>query len=423
MLAKHGTNTFLEIKIGNGRDVGKWIDIFKWSSFMNGGYAVYARFYDPDLKVFSEIANQKYYSDARKTPLAMEFKLGYGVGDLEVKETETRIAYVTKMTAKNNKSAGLSGYFEFIAIDPPSWWLNYGDSSGAAYTGSVSDVIRQVVSKYAPEIELDVSSTIDSGVNVWHQMRQPPKEFIMSLLDWSSSVTNNKTSWIISSVDKKLLIKEHSELKSEDFGEYTINANYPGSHNCLNWEMLSENYLTNLQTVLDSGGISSVSGLYLSKDDSNNFKDFVTVNDQNTSNKRNIDLTDLQSFTKPDDLNKGRTFIRSIPEDSAGSVGVSYQNYVDGRARGLFVNMLYNLFRMKISVHGNPAVSDSSKLGISKVSIRMNDAQDEPYIYDGAWMCYGFEHSLTKNVSWITNLYICRFDWNASSQKIPRSSI
>ena len=421
MTERYGSYPIATVRINGGKDVGQWVDLLKWSSFINGGYVVYARFYDPTLKVFSDIMDSKYLADARKEPLPISFSLRWGVeSSLDQAETDTRVAYITNVVSLNTDSAGSSGYFEFVAIDPPSWWLNYGDSDGAAYTGSVHQVITRIVNKYAPNIKLEISSTTDSSTNTWHQMRQVPKDFILSLLDWSSSVTNNRTSWVVASVDEKLIIKEQAELKSADFGEYSINTNYPGAHNCIRWEVLSDNYLTSLQTAMDSSGISAVSGLYVSKDDTNPVRDKAIVSDNNTQNKRNIQLTDEQSFAKPTNLERGWSSIRSIPEDSAGAVGVNYQDYIDGRARGIYINMLYGLFRMKIRVYGSPKVSDSSQLGVSKVTVRMHDAGGDPYIYDGSWMCYGFEHIYDRDNRWYTDLYISRFDHDAASQKISR---
>lgn len=416
---KTGSGARIIIQIGDGgKDIGPWCYTFKWKSMLNGGYVIYANFKDPHFAQFQATVDEKYMSEARKKPLKVKFQLKYGIADgVEPPETEERIAYMTDLRAKTTDGGQAEGYFEFIAIDPPSWYLNKGDGEGVIYKGKVSEVIKEVISKYAPGITPDISETTDNKENRHQQMRQDPKSFITSLLDFSSSLTNQKTNWVVASVDEKIVIKEQAELQSTDFGEYSINTDYPAGEDILNWEVLESNYLTNLQTQLVTAGISAVSGLYCDKKNQIT-KEKVLVNDEKTGNKKNVDIKSDQGFSKPTDKERGITFIRAVPESNSGDLGIKYQEYIDGRARGMFLNMLNILFRMRVQVYGVPKMSDSSQLGVSTIKLSWKDAQGQPFSFGGKWLVYGYEHIFTSQKEWFTNIFISRLDHDATAQKV-----
>lgn len=418
MVVQSGTDVEVIVRIQNGPDLSRSVDLFKWSSHINNGYSIHVRIFDPNLSRFQELTNIRYLKEARKKPLIVEYSIGYRVGDGESK-TESRIAYVTNLVAKAPPGGQTSGFFEFIAIDPPTWFLNRGDAAGSVYTGNVSSVVRQVINRFAPGIAVDISDTDDNKENKWWQLRQDPKTFISSLLDWSPSVTKNKTNWVVASVDEKIIIREQAELVSSDLGEYSVNVAYPGAENVQMWEREDNNYLTNIQTRLFTAGISAVSGLYC--DPTNSITENLTVvEDDNTSSKKNVNITEEQGFAKPDDKDIGITMIRSIPEHSAGDIGIQYQQYIDGRARGIFIGALDLLNRVKIRVHGSPKFSDSSQLGVSTVDLLWTDSEGQPWTGQGKHLVYGFEH-IYHNRRWHTDIYINRKDFNASSNKIDQS--
>lgn len=413
-----GINVECVLKIENGLDLSRGVAMFRWKSMINDGYSIYARIFDPNLSLFQQLTNEKYLRDARRKPLRVSFKLKHITGGDQGKlETVERIAFMTNLEAKVPDGGQTAGFFEFIAIDPPTWYLNRGDADGSVWKGSVSDVIKNVISQYAPGIQIEISDTIDSSTNIWHMMRQDPKTFIMTLLDWSASVTNNKTNWVVASVDEKIIIKEQAELVGQDLGEYAANVDYPSALNIISWERQDNNYLTNIQTKIMTAGISAVSGLYcdnicpVTADD-------VLVFDENTPNKKNVRLNNDQGFIKPKEVDIGWTMVRSIPEDSAGSVGIQYRKYIDGRARALYIGILDVLNRLKIKIHGSTKFDDSSLLGASTVYCTWTNSQYEPWTHNGNWMVYGFEHVFTPNKEWYTYLYINRKDVDASADII-----
>ncbi len=409
-----GADPVLTISIEDGDNLCAYLHKFQWRSLINGGYSIYASFIDPHLAKFQEIANEKYLKDARKKPTKVKWKIKWQVGSGD-QETEERIAYITDLDAITPEGGQTSGFFQFIAIDPPTWYLNWGNSEGKVFEGKVSDVIKKIVQEFAPGISIEVSETIDNQKNKWWMMRQDPKSLLMSILDWSSSVTNQKTQWIVASVDEKIIIKEQAELPSGTFGDYIVNSNSPGAQNIISWQMLENNYLSNLQTVLGTAGISAVSGLYCDKDNSIT-KEKVKINDKRTSNKLNTNLKQDQSFTKPTDEDRGWTQIMAVPELSAGEVGIKYQDYIDGRARAMFLNMLEGLNRIKLKVLGNHKVHDSSNLGGYTVNLTWIDVSGAPYAGNGKWICYGFEHTMMPGL-WVTDLYLNRLDWDSSAQR------
>jgi hypothetical protein len=245
-------------------------------------------------------------------------------------------------------------------------------------------------------------------------MRQDPKTFIRSLLDWSSSVTPKKTHWIVASVDEKIVIKEQAALTPNDLGVYHVNRNGTTGKDAIDYELLADNFISPLQTKLITSGISAISGEYLDKiSDADEQK--VFVKDETTPNKVNVDITPTQGFKKPD--KKWATSIISIPEHNAGDLGIPYSKYIDGRARGLYLNMLNLVMRMRIRVTGEYALDDSDKLGVSKCTLSWKDLEGEPYFLSGKWLIYGFHHIMTTSM-WTTDIYLARLDYDATAKKV-----
>lgn len=397
----------IELSIDGGADIGFNVQKFEWASFVNGGYIVRGKIHDPYFNILKNLATKGYLKDGREKETQVKFKLKWSAGD----ETTERIAFMTSLTADGKNE---SGTIEFIGIDPPSYYLNEGTADGKVYKGNVSSVIKQVVNEFAPNISIEVSETDDNKENLWYMMRQDPKTFIRSMLDWSAGVTSKKTHWVISSVDKKLIIKEEAELQSADFGVYHVNRNGNTGKDALYYEVLADNFISPLQTKLITSGISAISGEYLDKvSDSGEQK--VFVKDENTQNKVNVNITQNQGFKKPD--KKWATAIMAVPEHNAGEMGIQYSKYIDGRARGMFLNMLNLVMRMRLRVTGEHMLDDSSKLGVAKCTVSWKDIDGEPYFLAGKWLIYGFHHVMTVS-NWTTDIYMARLDFDASAKKV-----
>lgn len=395
------------IKIADGPDIGTKFTRLEWSSFINGGYIIHAQLSDPNFNLLKDLATKGYLKDGRKKPTDVNFQIQWAGGD----KTDLRLAYMTDMELLGiTQTAEL----DFIAMDPPSWLLNAGKADGKAYKGKVSDVIKKVVGEYAPGIDIKVTDTIDNDHNIWYMMRQDPQTFIKSLLDWSPGVTPQHTHWVVASVDTKLIIKEQADLTPHDFGVFYINRNGSSANDAIEVEMLTDNFVSPLQTKLITAGISAISGEYLDKV-SDMGENKVFVKDKTTPNKVNVNIGPTQGFKKPEQ--EWATSVMAIPEHSAGDVGVPYSKYIDGRARGLFLNMLNLVMRVRIRVTGDAAFHDSSQLGVSTATLSWTDLDGEPYFLSGRWLVYGFHHIVTQD-SWWTDVYLARLDYDATAKKV-----
>jgi len=133
-----------------------------------------------------------------------------------------------------------------------------------------------------------------------------------------------------------------------------------------------------------------------------------------------------------DDLNKGftkYTAVSGIPEIySAGDIGLRYDEYIDGRPRGMWLNMMNSLLRVKFKVVGHGEWSSCVGLGVDTIYVtwfgaaksKSDDASDvqqgQLWWMDGNWLVYGFHHIINRK-QWYTDLYCARFDYDSQAKK------
>lgn len=410
---------------------------FEFKGMVNGGYIVRGTIIDTHFNLLNKLIKSGYLQESRSSFLQMRFKIKSGSGT-SGPETETNFQVVNIISLKGKGSSPYEGYIEFIGIDPPSWHLNTGDGSGKVYKGNVSDVIKQVVTEYAPGVESDIGSTVDSIENRWAMMRQDPKTFISSLVDWSSSVTKNKTHWIVSMIgasdfreSSKIIIKEQADLPSNQRAFYRYWAD-EGHDTIKDWEFLSNNALSITETKIITQGLSAISGQFLDRI-TDEKEEHVFAKDSNTPSKK-IALTDKNKSTKrPDDSPDafppqiGWTSVGAIPEHNAGDLGIRYDEYIDGRARGLYLNMMNSLMRMRLTVLGHGEWSTIEGLGVDTVYLKWmgqpssEDDNKKIHFFTGNWLVYGFHHKVDRR-EWYTDLYLARFDYDAIAEKVGAPS-
>ena len=426
----------VSLKIAGGEDIGYMFIRFEWKSFVNGGYVIKASLEDPEYSQLGRIVKDYYLDKGRRSPTKVVFELKWPGAE----STLQHIAYITHLSSHGVHN---NGVLEFIAVDPPSYWLNAGDSAGKVYTGCVSDVIKKVVKEYyvdpdeaysGKKAKIEVTETSDSKSNQWWMMRQDPKTFINSLLDWSSSLTKKKTNWMVSTdgntkEEPSLWIKEQADRTSVNYGLYYHNTEAPSAEDTVGtFEFLGDNFMSVFNKSLITHGISATSGAYYDRKMDKNRK-IVHVYDENTSEKKNVKISDKQGFAKPKDNSsiekpfEWSTSIKSVPQFSAGDLGIKYRSYIDGRARQSFLNMLNLVMRIKLEVAGDPSpdLANSHNLGVSRLKIAWKDQlSGDSYFLDGDWMVYGFVHVVDRGVSvgWKTDLYCYRLDHDAESRKI-----
>lgn len=389
-------------------DVARTWERLEWKAMINNGYIIRARIHDPYFNLLKKVTDKIYLRKARKEPVKVTFHFEFKP-DGEPIKTEDRIAYMINLYSQGRQE---EGRLEFIAIDPPTWLLNRGKADGKYYKGSVSDVIKKVCQENGVS-DVDVSKTIDNKNGDWWMMRQDPKTFILSLLEWSPSVTANKTKWVTTSKDMKLSIKEEYDLKSEDLGLLTISAKKSGDHSDnKDFELLMDNFSHVMYSEEHTAGLSAVSGYFL---DQVTEKDKTRAYDKNTGAKSNTNFNDDRGFDVTD--KRFSTMVEAIPEESAGNVGLQYKDYIDGRARREFLNMVGYITRMRVRIRGDKVFDDPIKLGVSTVTLRWVGLDGEPYFLAGNWLVTGFYH-IAEHGFWYTDVYINRLDWDAAAKKV-----
>lgn len=392
---------------------------------VNGGYIIRANLFDPHSALLNRLIEDGYFEKSRVTPLEMEFQIKWDENG-KYPDSATRPhqkALVVSLEARGGSPD--VAHLEFVAIDPPSWYLNTGDASGRIYKGRVSDVISEVVNFYAPTINLDISKTTDSEENYWAMMRMDPKTFISSLLDWSSSITQQQTHWMVvpEGNGSFIAIKEQADFQSRQRAYYRYH--HDDTHDTVkDWDIIADNALSVSATKLVTAGLSAVSGQYLDQiTDSGEKK--VFAKDITTPGKSIARVDQRGSYEKVPDGRPGEsesvsgwTQVSAIPElYSAGDLGKRYDEYIDGRPRGLYLNLLNRLFRARFQVIGHGVWSDCRGLGIDTFFVKWDSADGSDYFLNGNWLVYGFHHVVTRK-SWVTNLYGARFDYDAVAYKV-----
>ncbi len=424
----------IDLLIGNNtRNWGDLIDAFEWKATVNGGFIVRAKVLDSGFDLLDTVFTQDYFRTARQVqqPTSIKFRLRWS--DQITLTTPWRTALVSDMDSRGN--SGYGGIFEFIALDPVSFHINNGDCSGRVYKGKVggsSGVIMQVLNDYLPKnigglkVVKKVSETTDVPSQYW-MMRQDPKTFITSLIDWSSSLTQSRTSWIVANgEDEKNVsinieesytpkLREPSAIEGSS-GPLVIR--FGGRQKSLTgdatkWEMLHNSFMVALNTKLLTSGISAVSGQYLDKKTDYDER-YVYVKDENTDKKVNPKFGSDRGYTKPGSEAKGWTHISSIPEFNAGEIGKKYSDYIDGRPRQIYMDMLNMVMRIKVTITGEPRFFDCTDLGRCYVTLKWLGVEDDQTKFmDGNWLLYGWHHRCTK--TWQTDVYLARLDYDASA--------
>jgi len=399
-------------------DRPNWSEVltgFEFKGMMNGGYTIRAEIADISFALTTKLL-KSYFKDSRSEPFKIRFRIFTGPGEAtSQRTTKEQVAYVVSMRDKSGPAD--VARLEFIAIDPPSWHLNRGKGGGEAYTGRISQVIQQVIDKYAADdIHLDIAKTNDSEHCKWYMMRQDPKTFIMSLLEWSSAVTASKTNLIIGVDGKNLSMIEQAKIKSKPRGYYKF-GDVSTIHKA---ESVFNNALSLVNNKLITQGISIVSGKYYDiKADEK--EDKIVIKDETTSKKQFAKTDERKSFNKPNKPLAGYTSIIATPEIySSGDIGLTYGEYIDGRARDHWLRLSNSLMRCKFTVVGHGEYSDTLGLGADTIFIKWlkEPTDDESSFYmSGYWILYGFHHKVV-GTNWWTDLYCARFDHNAAGEQV-----
>jgi hypothetical protein len=406
----------------DGRDWGHLYRKFEFRAMMNGGYIIRCTMQDAHYNLLNKLLEADYFKKSRNTPVPVRFQI---LASPEGKYPKTATRPQTAYLLSANIKAGPAdmGLIEFVAIDPPSWFLNKGDAAGGVYKGRVDQVMKKVIDKYAPDVNAVIGRTVDSEENKWWMLRQDPKTFIGSLLEWSASITQRRTNWLVEMDGNNMWVREQAVIPSRPRAFYRYYAS-KDIDTIQTMEVIADNALSVVEAKLLTAGASGLSGRYLDRiTDRNETK--VVVKDATTANKQIVRTNAKRSFTKPDDSSNrvGWSQIMAIPEiGSAGDLGVNYDDYVDGRARGLWLGMLNNLLRAKFTVLGHGEWSDSRGLGVDTMFIKWTSGKSSEqgntfWWPTGNWLVYGFHHVVSPK-SWTTDVYAARQDYNAMGKLV-----
>jgi len=404
----------------------------EFRAMLNGGELVKIVVVDPYFTKFDKIMGSDYFRysrDAQTGPLELSTEMGWrnedGGGKTLYLDEMKHV--VVSMTPHGDTNLA---YIELLAVDYPSYYLAGGDAGGGSYEGNVQSVIKEIVAKYSRrqlEVQFD-TKTKDSKYNRWWEYRQDPKSLILSLLEWSSSVTEHQTRWLLWPDGKRLIIKEQADDQSQERSVYEwrgYGGDIKGTGDIREWEVIGDNALQLSQTQLVTAGMSAVSGTYYDPKQFIKNMDKVFVGDPNTANKYKPSVPDDRGYTKPNpranplDNPLGWTMIPAIPEFSAGDMGMKYDQFVDGRARGMYLAMVNALERIRVRVTGHSIWNGSEGLGVDTIRITITASQDgaPPYFIAGNWLVYGFHHIATRGMWW-TDLYCSRLDYDSDAKAV-----
>ena len=415
----------------------------RWTSFINGGFVAWFKIESPGMDLFDTVMDGQYLYGARQLdkPTLIRFRVGHRDGDY----TPYRTAIISKINVDGRSAA--SGTMEFIALDPISWYLNRGDASGKYYRGRIGStiskdgvksrgVVEQVLDDYVPDYVDDIwGEQIQIARNVgatsefpstYYMMCQTPKSFISSLLEWSSPFTPHQTSWIIASGedDNGLYINVNESYTPESILNAKIDKfryyyNTGDRVDILNWYMLNDPMVTVMGTRLVTSGISAVSGAYI---DCNINRPSATIEDANTGFKVNPyirpEIGFKKAITDKSTQNLGRTYITSIPEFNGMDIQMPYEQYISGRARQTYFDLLTASGQFVITGSGDVNLYDSSDLGRSFVQVVFKKGSidgNNDTILNGTWLLQGWDHKFKLGAQWTTDIYLSRLEYTANA--------
>ncbi len=385
---------------------------------INAGYKVTVEINDAQNTLLTRMLESGYFRYCRTRPVQITFQYLSGPKDSSEPPKYATKEQIALIIGTEHKTTSTDGTLvKFIAIDPPSFYLNMGDASGGSYRGRVDQVITQVVNKYAPEISFNMPETRDSALSRYWMMRMDPKSFISSILEWSSGLNITKTNWLVQVDGNKMEINDQGSVVSRMRGYYgrktgaiidSVRESDININNALNLVM----------TKLKSNGMSASTGDYIDSV-TDQYGSYNTISDSTTDGKQRPYIDFGHSFNKPNDHPAtsfpfiGSTHIFPIPEITTEPIGLDYKEYLDGRSRNLYLNMLQNIIKAKFLVAGHGEYMDSFGLGADSIYVdwRTDDTEND-FWQSGYWTIYGFRHIFARGF-WNTELKCFRMDMDS----------
>ena len=418
-------------------DMGKnWVR-YEYEAHINRPEIVRVAVLDPHHTIF-DVHMEKYFKQAISLPpISMitqaRWVPAHAGRALELTKKEHVITSIKDVPGEKGSDQTL---LTFTGMSLPHYLLAAGDAGGYAYEGRVCDVIPQVCDRYSRDLFSTrfLSQTKDDKHNKWWQNRMDPWSFVKSLLRWSTPLTKYKSRWIFwAETDKE-------EYKAFEFFEQRADpsrhrATYwwgadpsrPGHGDIKGFEVVADNSCDTWRGKIVTSGISTLSGAYHDRVVHWPKKDVVFIDENRTRGKyTQTALTLKEGYTQPDtdkplEQAIGWTRAHSLPELSAGEMGLKYEDYIDGYARSEYYRGSPCLMRANFRVTGHYIWSESIGLGYDTIDIIWRTQRDQLHFLHGTWIVNGFKHIVTS-AGWDTILYCQRTYANATGQKVGKTS-
>lgn len=428
---KWGTSPRVVYKWGDKQqDIGSHFRHLEYKAMLNGGELCRAIISDPYRTIIGSSLESYFDKSRSEAPQKISFKLAWATTEDGPTYTQEQKMHVVSVEPVAN--SGHDMLFEIIAVDQASYNLVGGGASGEVFKGKIKDVLEKVINKYGRGVTPDIrSETQDDDNNYWYMYRLDPQTFILTLLEWSTKITKKKTEWFVYPDQDKIIIVQQADMQSKaratyDYGGFGADTSQP--KDIMEHQMLADNILNMYRHQLVTSGISSVSGAYYDKIQDED-KNIVHVGDKQTSKKLKAKVGGSRGFKRPSPDDKppddfvGWTAMPSIPEHSAGDIGIRYDKYIDGYARNQYLRLNNMIMRCRFRVFGHYIWSGSEGLGVDTVKIIVKskaggDSQDPYYLSDN-WIVYGYHHTATPG-GWWTDLYCSKIDRDADAKSVGK---
>lgn len=405
-------------------DLSDYVVSATYKGFINNGYVAKVQIRNPNFTVIDSLISRgpELLRTFRTEPIRVKFRIKHTPG-LGNPRSETKwVEGILAMIYPHGEDQ--MDYVELIIIDPVNWFLRIGEGGGGAYEGKVSDVIKQILAKYAPEISVTVPETNDKPT-VWWEMRRSPRDMLSHLMHLGSSLTEEKTPWTIGIRNYEMIIRPVSKIDSRVRGIYR-KMNPDGNSEIAKWEAIINPSLGHHQMGLVTAGVSATLGQVF---DSTNTPTRAVLSERNTGKKLvPVNAQKNRAMQRPLDETFsagrfGREFVDSPPEYfSGGEIGKKYIEYFDAYARTQYINNSYKVFTMDLTVRGHGEWSDTWDMGGAVVFVEWRNqfadkTRSEYYFLHGNWLVYGFEHYYEKGF-WRTKVNLSKLDANALGKRV-----
>lgn len=422
-------------------DFGSKVFAAEFTGMINNGYRVSFKVTDAFLMTLNTLIENAYFEIAKTEPLYINFQFKDTSGKVSVPDTATplRTAIVTNMEFLQGPFE--KGQAEITAVDPVTYFLSTSFGDGGVLVGRLDQALTKLFNNELRFVDTRVAKFRGSDTMRWYLLRMDYKTFLMNILEYGAGLTYDQTGILIQTDGSNLNITTQGQTPSRQRRFYSWGQG--AANTVLTGQITSNNSQFVTAGAISSAGTPSTYKAYFSSDNESKlngtqvFK-YCVVDETYTAAKQVPKLSAGTSFLGPDQaaladavvnpksqnaLGIGMTNLKAMPEMYSGAeVGVPYQDYLDGKARAFYFGLLNNELKGVITVPGDGEFADTMGLGVDTVYIRWalpNVGNQGPYWGNGNWCVYGFRHTFKISKGWLTDIYVSRWDTNATGKQVP----